>query len=1118
MTDLSLKLKPTTTIIKTFYADIAQNIQLGFTHEGAMKNPFGRVLDYCAKQSGLFFSEEYRITLGNGRDIRLDGAVLRAKGLRMGAWEAKDTQDDLDKEIQKKFAGGYPKDNILFQSPDRAVLYQNGRLVLDVPIDKGNVHHLIHILTLFFGYTNPQHEAWEHAVAEFKPRLPEIASGLNTIIEEAYKTNGKYKTAFDNFHDLCRAAINPNLSKDAVEEMLIQHILTERIFRRVFKNDKFTSENIIAKEIERVIQALISKSFSREDFLQKLDHFYIAIENTAGTIEDYSEKQDFLNTVYEQFFQGFSVAVADTHGIVYTPQPIVQFMVRSVEQLLKDQFGRSLADEGVHILDPFVGTGNFMLRVMEEIRATKRSALAHKYAHELHCNEVMLLPYYIASMNIEHAYYEAMGEYAPFEGICLVDTFELAEGRQTALSFFTPENLARVERQQKSPLTVILGNPPYNAWQVNENDNNKNRKYKVIDGRVKETYARASSATLKNALSDPYVKAFRWASDRLKDEGIIAFVTNNGFLDNIAFDGMRKHLGWDFDAIYVLDLGGNVRKNPKLSGTTHNVFGIQVGVCITFLIRKKENGQARKGQIFYARMDEWWRRGQKYDELARLEKVANVAWQPITPTQKHLWLSEGMVDEFETFMPMGTKEAKRGKGQAIFEVFSLGIATNRDNVVYGYRKDDLLEQTKIMADAYNIEVDRYNRAGRPKDVDEFVKYDSIKWSNGLKNQLKRGHYIDLNSSNIRVALYRPFTKRYLMFNSRIIEAPSQFPRIFPNTISENENRIIILTNLGSEKPFMTLISKSLTDYHMVGAGSGTQCFPLYVYDEDGGNRRENISDWALGEYRRAYQDESISKADIFYSIYALLHHPQYRERYAQNLKRELPRVPIIKMPHALTEGNMPHPLTEGNMPHALTEGNAPHPLTPSPLRGEGESENEDEGFSPFLHEMGKGGRGDRGGFGDSSRGDGGSFEGRGDRGDSNAFHTLAKLGRELSSVHLNYEQEAEYPLEEIENPKTPPNYRVEAMRLSKDKSELVLNNFLTLRGIPPRVYEYKLGNRSALEWVIDQYRVSEDKRSGIINDPNRLDDEQYIVRLIKQVVQVSLETLRIVDEIGRFVW
>lgn len=301
-------------------------------------------------------------------------------------------------------------------------------------------------------------------------------------------------------------------------------------------------------------------------------------------MKTFTQKQSFLNSVYKRFFQGFSVKVADTHGIVYTPQPIVNFMVKSVEDILQKEFGKNLSDAGVHTLDPSVGTGNFMLRVIQEI---KRTRLQEKYASELHCNEVMLLPYYIAAMNIEHTFFDLTKTYQPFEGICLVDTFELVESKQVGL--FTEANTERIERQKRQKLFVIIGNPPYNVGQVNENDNNKNRKYKAMDERVADTYVKDSKATLRNKLSDPYVKAIRFASDKVKEngEGVVAFVTNNSFLDQIAFDGMRKHLVQDFDAIYVLDLGGNVRKNPKLSGTTHNVFGIQVGVSINIFVKKR---------------------------------------------------------------------------------------------------------------------------------------------------------------------------------------------------------------------------------------------------------------------------------------------------------------------------------------------------------------------------------------------------------------------------------------------------------------------------------------------------------------------------------------------------
>lgn len=577
-----LNLKPSHKAVVAYYQELDAFRRLGVTHETAVRDAFQGLLKTCCAQAGLTFVGEWKIKRKGRNPLSVDGAMVGFDELARGYWEAKDEHDDLAKEVKAKFAVGYPKDNIIFQSPSRAILYQNGRQVLDEEITRPET--LVGVLKQFFEYRAPQIEKWEAAAAKFQERVPELAESVIRLIEKERKDNKKFIAAFSEFSDIARASINPNISDKAVEEMLIQHLLTERIFRNVFDNPDFASNNIIAAEIEKVIRALTSQTFSRAEFLKSNDYFYRALEETAATIDDFSQKQSFLNSIYERFFQGFSVRVADTHGIVYTPQPIVNFMVKSVEDILQKEFGKSLSDAGVNILDPFVGTGNFMIRVMSEI---KRTRLAEKYGGELHCNEMMLLPYYIASMNIEHAFFDLTKTYQPFEGICLVDTFELAEGAQGGL--FTEENTARIERQKKEKLFVIIGNPPYNVGQVNENDNNKNRKYKQIDSRVAETYVKDSKATLRNKLSDPYVKAIRYAANKVKEngEGVIAFVTNNSFLDQIAFDGMRKHLAQDFDKIYVLDLGGNVRKNPKLSGTTHNVFGIQVGVSINIFVKKR---------------------------------------------------------------------------------------------------------------------------------------------------------------------------------------------------------------------------------------------------------------------------------------------------------------------------------------------------------------------------------------------------------------------------------------------------------------------------------------------------------------------------------------------------
>ena len=1012
----ALNLKPGHKVIKDYYHSLEEFDHFGVTHESAVRSAFQTLLEGCGKQRGWKLIPEDSISLGRNKRIVVDGALIDKFKLPQGYWEAKDIHDDLPKEALRKFEAGYPQTNILFQTPKRAILWQNEQRVLDN--DLSNPKQLIETLQTFFSYRPQEYSEWQEAVAQFKDKVPEIGREVAQLIHQERRSNPRFTTVFADFLEKCHASINPNLSEAAVEEMLVQHLLTERIFRRVFNNPDFTDRNVIAREIETVIQALTSQAFNRHEFLSSLDHFYLAIERTAATINNFSQKQHFLNTVYEQFFQGFSVKVADTHGIVYTPQPIVDFMVKSVEQILRNEFDTSLSDEGVHIIDPFVGTGNFIVHIMREIRKT---ALPDKYVRELHCNEVMLLPYYVASMNIEHEYYEATGTYQPFEGICLVDTFDLAEERQ--LPLFVPENTNRVEKQKETPMFVIIGNPPYNVGQVNENDNNKNRKYETLDQRVSGTYARESRATLKTKLSDPYVKAIRWASDRIGEKGIIAFVTNNSFLDSTAFDGMRKHLTDDFDSIYMLDLGGNVRKNPKLSGTTHNVFGIQVGVAINFFVRNRNNVNSQAG-IFYARVDESWRKENKYHYLDSKGQYQNIEWQLVTPDKQYTWLMEGLRSEFENFIPMGSKAAIRGKDESMEVIFhrsSLGVSTNRDTWVYNFNRNALTENMQRMIEYYNEQVFRWKRPEYlNSNIDDFVIYDDAKisWSSTLKLHLKRSRTAEYAEHKVRNSLYRPFTKSILFFDQVMVDRNGSFPSIFPTSETETENRVICVTAVGNKKPFHCLMTKQLTDLHLTG---DSQCFPFYTYDEDGTNRQENITGWALQSFRSRYQDESISKWDVFHYVYAVLHHSDYRETYQANLKRELPRV-------------------------------------------------------PFLSD----------------------------------FRDYVKAGKQLGEIHVSYEDQPEYRLDFIETPGVSLNWRVEKMKLSKDKTQIRYNDFLTLAGIPPEAFDYRLGNRSALDWVIDQYRVKTDKRSGITNDPNRLDDPQYIVKLIGKVITVSLETVKLV--------
>ena len=1015
-----LNLKPTHKPVRDYYATIQQYDLHNATHEGAVSNPFAFLLDTCAKQFNATLIPQYAMRSPEGNRIVIDGVVLDEYGLPFAYWEAKDIDDDLVKAVQDKCDAGYPLDNILFQTPQRAILYQNGQNALDVDITEPA--RLIAALQYLFSYVPPALDNWQTAVSDFREYVPDLANALKTLIDQRHETDPAFKAAFTDFYEICRTSINPELSRDAVEEMLIQHILTERIFRTVFNRSDFTLRNIIAREIENVSYILMRHEVSRDVFLEPLDRFYVAIEQAAALCKDFSQKQHFLNTFYEKFFQGFSEDVADTHGIVYTPQPIVDFMVNSVSHILETEFGRSLSDTGVHIIDPFVGTGNFIVRLMQDIQGT---ALEAKYRHELHCNEVMLLPYYIASLNIEQEFFQRIGMYLPFEGIVLADTFELLEQQQGEL--FTRENTERVEKQKATDMFVVIGNPPYNAQQVNENDNNKNRKYPVMDKQIEETYVRDSTAQLKSKLYDPYVKAFNWASKRIGEEGVVAFVTNNGFLDGIAFDGMRKHLAQDFTKIYHIDLKGNARtsgeRRRKEGG---NVFDdqIRVGIGISFLIKKAET-TPDPAEIWIYSVDNYLKTREKQKLLTNLGDYTNVPMKQTTVDEKHTWLTEGLRSEFQTFCAMGSEVSKKGMGDAegtLFKTYSVGVVTARDAWVYNFNREALTENLTQMMEYYNGQVFRWERqSNRDIKVNDFIDTDDtkIKWTRSLKSRLRTGTLAEFSAENVRISLYRPFTKSHLYFHRMMNECVYVFPSIFPTTFTETENRAICVSSPRTNTSFHALMIDVIPDFHLTG---DSQCFPFYTYDEDGTNRQENITDWTLAEFRTHYGDETITKWDIFHYTYGLLHHPTYREKYEMNLKRDLPHIPFAE-----------------------------------------------------------------------------------------DFWGFTEAGAQLADLHLNYESYPKYEkLELQETPNMQVDWRVERMKFSKDKTQIRYNDYLILDGIPAEVFAYRLGTRSALEWVVNQYRVKVDRRSGIKNDPNRVDQPQYIVDLIGRVINISLKTVEIV--------
>ena len=1013
-----LNLKPNHKAIRDYYATLQEYAQHNIIRESAVSSPFETLLHACAKQINATLVPQYPMRAPKGNRIVIDGAIIDAYGLPIAYWEAKDIEDNLAKAAQEKQDAGYPLDNILFQTPQRAILYQNEAEVLDIDITEPA--NLIAALQYLFAYIPPEIDNWQTTVSDFREQVPDLAGKLKELIEQRHKTDSAFKKGFTDFYEICQTSINPDLSRDAVEEMLIQHILTERIFRTVFNRSDFARRNIIAREIENVSDTLMEHAVSRDVFLAPLDRFYLAIEQAALLCKDFSQKQHFLNTFYEKFFQGFSEDVADTHGIVYTPQSIVDFMVKSVAHILESEFNRSLSDSGVHIIDPFVGTGNFIVRLMQDIQGT---ALEEKYRNELYCNEVMLLPYYIASLNIEQEFFQRTRTYLPFEGIALADTFELLEQQQGEL--FTRENTERVKKQKAADMFVVIGNPPYNTQQANENDNNKNRRYPAMDKRIEETYVQDSTAQLKSKLYDPYVKAFSWASKRIGKEGVVAFVTNNGFLDGIAFDGMRKHLAQDFTKIYHIDLKGNARtsgeRRRKEGG---NVFDdqIRVGVGITFFI-KKANVTSESAEVWIYSADDYLKGHEKQKLLTDFGDYTNVPMKQTVIDKRHTWLTEGLHAEFDTFIPIGSKETKNTKdGETVFNLYSLGVATNRDILAYSFDLELLQERVHTFIEIYNTAVDRKRRHNPKTPVDSFIDTTDprIKWTHRVKASLKKLEPSTYEGKHFRTALYRPFCQQYLYFDHFWNERRYQLHRIFPTP--EMENRVICVSSIGSNKPFQSLMVDTIPDLHFTG---DSQCFPFYTYDEDGTNRQENITDWALSEFRTHYSDDTISKWDIFHYTYGILHHPIYREKYEMNLKRDLPHIPFAE-----------------------------------------------------------------------------------------DFWGFAKAGAALADLHVNYESAPKYDqLKQHETPGVPVNWNVEKMKFSKDKTQLIYNDFLTLDGIPAEVYDYRLGTRSALEWVVDQYRVKVGRRSGIENNPNRETEPRYIVDLIKRVITVSLKTVEIVENL-----
>ncbi|MEA5420671.1 N-6 DNA methylase [Spirulina sp. CCNP1310] len=572
-------------LVTQYQAELEKIMRYGGSRkETSIRNAFERLLnDYCRPRNYLLIPElDYKTRLNT--TVFPDGTVKDAIRLEHGWWESKDQYDNLDLEIEKKFEKGYPDENILFEDSQTAVLIQHGQEVARVSM--GDAEGLDHVLNVFVDYERPEVRDFRAAITQFKEDIPHILEVLRGMIGEQEGENEAFRERRDGFLAVCRQSINPEIEVFDVHEMLIQHILTEDIFSNIFHESQFHRENNIARELLAIIETFFTGA-TRRNTLRGIEHYYAVIRRKSENIVNHHEKQKFLKAIYENFYRAYNPKAADRLGIVYTPNEIVRFMIEGADHLVYEHFGKLLSDPGVEILDPCTGTGTYVTELIEYLPADK---LEHKYKHEIHCNELAILPYYIANLNIEFTYAQKMGTYEEFKNICLVDTLDHCGfgGKQFDLFAMSVQNTARIQNQNDKKISVIIGNPPYNAHQENFNQRNANRFYKEIDKAIKDSYIKEGTAQNQIVVYDMYTRFFRWASDRLGEKGLIAFITNRSFINSKTFDGFRKCLERDFDYVYIVDTQSDVRNNPKISGTKNNVFGIQAGIAVMFLVRNRK--------------------------------------------------------------------------------------------------------------------------------------------------------------------------------------------------------------------------------------------------------------------------------------------------------------------------------------------------------------------------------------------------------------------------------------------------------------------------------------------------------------------------------------------------
>ncbi|RSO20889.1 damage-inducible protein [Acinetobacter pittii] len=743
---------------------------------------------------------------------------------------------------------------------------------------------------------------WEDWASDVAKIAKTHIDRIQAILENPTNTNEI--AAFNEFAHELRDDLNNSVSDAEIIEMLAQHLITKPVFDALFKDHSFAEHNPMSLAMQKVLDALNEHHLEKE--ADTLNSFYESVRMRAEGINTAEGKQSIILTLYDSFFKNAFPRMTEKLGIVYTPVEVVDFIIHSVNDVLKSEFGKTFADDNVHVLDPFTGTGTFINRLLQS-GLIPADRLTYKYKNEIHANEIVLLAYYIASINIETVYHDQMKtinpemEYTPFEGICLTDTFEMYE-KEDLVSKVLVDNSARRKRQKNLDITVIVGNPPYSAGQESGNDNNANVKYPFLDSRIEETYAKHTTATLKNSLYDSYIRAIRWASDRIKDCGVIGFVTNGGYIDSNSADGLRKCLADEFSSLYFFHLRGNARTSgEQRRKEKDNVFGQGTRTPILIAVLVKNPNAKQYGQIYFHDIGDYLSREEKLEKISDLVSINGITaidgWTTITPDVHNDWLNQ-RDDSFGEFISIGNKKEVRN---VLFTGYSGGLKTNRDAWMYNSSKTKLITSLKYLANNFNSELVKTSITNRDSS--------QISWTTNLENRFIKKQLLHIDAEYVRVALYRPFTKQSLYFSKDLVERMLQIPKILPT--QKLSNLIINLTGLGISKGFSSVITDVIPDVQLHANG---QCFPLYLYEEtstenkaddlfshaeintsDGQyTRKDAISDEGLKHFQDAYPTETISKEDIFYYVYGLLHSEDYRTRYADNLTKELPRIPCVK--------------------------------------------------------------------------------------------------------------------------------------------------------------------------------------------------------------------------------